>query len=80
MTIGTIIVLVIFSLVWLWIVYEMYMAPEVDNNGNIIEKNDVNIDITEEDIMGDLGCIYKGDEGEEKDGYGAFTVGRYSYT
>ena len=55
MTIGTIIVLVIFSLVWLWIVYEMYMAPEVDNNGNIIEKNDVNIDITEEDIMGDLG-------------------------
>ena len=67
MTIGTIIVLVIFALVWLWIVYEMYMAPEVDNNGNIIEKNDVNIDITEEDIMGDLGCIYKGDEGEEKD-------------
>jgi hypothetical protein len=43
------------------------MAPEVDNNGNIIEKNDVNIDITEEDIMGDLGCIYKGDEGEEKE-------------
>ena len=34
MTIGTIIVLVIFALVWLWIVYEMYMAPEVDNNAD----------------------------------------------
>ena len=67
MNIGTIIVLVIFALVWLWIVYEMYMAPEMDNYGNIIKKNDVNIDITEEDIMGDLDCIYKGDEGKEEE-------------
>ena len=64
MTIGTIIVLAIFSLVWLWIVYEMYMAPEVDNNGNVIEKNDVNIDITEEDINEDLKCMYGHDKEE----------------
>ena len=40
MDIGTIIVLVMFALVWLWIVYEMYMAPEVDDDGNIIYKDD----------------------------------------
>ena len=54
-----------------WFGFGLFMKciwlQKVDNNGNIIEKNDVNIDITEEDIMGDLGCIYKGDEGEEKE-------------
>ena len=64
---GAIIVFIILGLFWVWIVYEMYMAPEVDNEGNIIYKDDLKIDITEEDIMGDLGCIYKGDEGEEKE-------------
>ena len=40
MDIGTIIVLIMFALVWLWIVYEMHMAPEVDDDGNIIYKDD----------------------------------------
>tara|TARA_B100002019_G_C21252595_1_gene592019 strand:+ start:1417 stop:1563 length:147 start_codon:yes stop_codon:yes gene_type:complete len=40
MSIGEIIVIVIFALIWGWIVYEMHIAPEVDENGNIINKDD----------------------------------------
>ena len=39
MTTGEIIVLVVFALIWGWIVYEMHIAPEVDENENIIEKD-----------------------------------------
>ena len=35
-----IIVLVIFALLWVWIVYEMHIAPEVDENDNIIDNDD----------------------------------------
>ena len=37
MTIKGIIVLIIFALLWVWTVYEMHVAPEVDDNGNIIK-------------------------------------------
>ena len=57
MTTKGIIVLVIFALLWVWTVYEMHVAPEVDDNGNII-KDKMKFDITEEDINGDLNCMY----------------------
>ena len=40
MSIGEIIVIVVFILIWGWIVYEMHIAPEVDENGNIVNKDD----------------------------------------
>ena len=40
MSIGEIIVIVIFALIWGWIVYEMHIAPEVDENNNIIDNDD----------------------------------------
>ncbi len=61
---GAIIVFIILGLFWVWIVYEMYMAPEVDNEGNIIYKDDLKIDITEEDINEDLKCMYGQDKEE----------------
>ena len=61
---GVIIVFIILGLFWVWIVYEMYMAPEVDNEGNIIYKDDLKIDITEEDINEDLNCMYGQDKEE----------------
>tara|TARA_B100001778_G_scaffold192437_1_gene158637 strand:+ start:1759 stop:1959 length:201 start_codon:yes stop_codon:yes gene_type:complete len=61
---GAIIVFIILGLFWVWIVYEMYMAPEVDNEGNIIYKDDLKIDITEEDINEDLNCMYGQDKEE----------------
>ena len=64
LTTGSIIVLIVLGIFWVWIVYEMYMAPEVDDEGNIIYKNDIKIDITEEDINGDLNCQYEGEEEE----------------
>ncbi len=39
MTTGEIIVLVVFALIWGWIFYEMHIAPEVDENDNIIDKD-----------------------------------------
>ena len=57
MTTGTIIVLVILGLLWVWIAYEIHIAPELDDDGNI------KIDITEEDINNDLYCLYE-EEGE----------------
>ena len=44
MTIGTAIVIVFFALLWGWLIYEMHIAPELDDDGNI------KIDITEEDL------------------------------
>ena len=61
MTTKGIIVLVIFALLWVWTVYEMHMAPEVDEKGNII-KDKMKFDITEEDINGDLNCMYGKEE------------------
>ena len=29
---------IILGLVWLWIVYEIHMAPEVDEYGNIVHR------------------------------------------
>ena len=36
MSVGTIITLIVIALIWGWIFYEMRIAPEVDENGNII--------------------------------------------
>ena len=44
MTIGTTLVIVFFALLWGWLIYEMHIAPELDDDGNI------KIDITEEDL------------------------------
>ena len=40
MSIGEIIVIIVFALIWGWIVYEMHIAPEVDENDNIIDNDD----------------------------------------
>ena len=39
MSVGTIMVIVIIIAVWGWIFYEMRIAPEVDENDNIIDKD-----------------------------------------
>ena len=44
MTIGTTLVIAFFALLWGWLIYEMHIAPELDDDGNI------KIDITEEDL------------------------------
>ena len=36
MSVGTIITLIVIALIWGWIFYEMRIAPEVDENDNII--------------------------------------------
>ena len=48
----------IFILLWIWIAFEIKNAPTYDENG-------IKIDITEEDINGDLNCIYGKDEAKE---------------
>lgn len=67
MTTGIIIALIIFIIIWVWISYEVYCAPEYDENEMPIKKNNIDIDITEDDIVGDLDCIYKGDERENEE-------------
>ena len=57
----------IFVLLWIWISYEVYHAPEYDENGMPVKKGNMDIDITEDDIVGDLDCIYKGDERENEE-------------
>ena len=57
----------IFVLLWIWISYEVYHAPEYDENEMPIKKGNMDIDITEDDIVGDLDCIYKGDERENEE-------------
>ena len=37
MSVGTIMVIVIIAAIWGWIFYEMRIAPEVDENDNIID-------------------------------------------
>ena len=49
MSVGTIITLIVIALIWGWIFYEMRIAPEVDENDNIIDHtfhghNNVNSD------------------------------------
>ena len=39
MSVGAIITIVIIAAIWGWIFYEMRIAPEVDENGNIIDKD-----------------------------------------
>jgi hypothetical protein len=39
MSVGTIITLGIIVAIWGWIFYEMRIAPEVDDEGNIIDKD-----------------------------------------
>ena len=51
----------IFILLWIWIAFEIKNVPEYDENGMPIKKDSIDIDITEDDIVGDLDCIYKGD-------------------
>ena len=36
-------IIVIFALFWVWIAYEFYKAPLVDDNYNIVEE-DINLD------------------------------------
>ena len=57
MTIGEIVVIVVFALIWGWIVYEMHIAPEINDDN-------IKIDITEEDINDDLNCQYEGEDKE----------------
>lgn len=64
MSTGAIIVFIILGLFWVWIIYEIHIAPEIDDEGNIIYKDDLKIDITEKDINGDLNCMYGEDEEE----------------
>ena len=45
MTIGTTLVIVFFALLWGWLIYEMHIAPELDDDGNI------KIDIKDEDFQ-----------------------------
>ena len=40
MSVGTIITLIVIALIWGWIFYEMRIAPEVDENDNIINTKD----------------------------------------
>lgn len=40
MTAGEIVVIIMFALIWGWIIYEMHIAPEIDENGNIIDNDD----------------------------------------
>tara|TARA_Y100000385_G_scaffold191297_1_gene197800 strand:+ start:359 stop:505 length:147 start_codon:yes stop_codon:yes gene_type:complete len=39
MSVGTIITLGIIAVIWGWIFYEMRIAPELDENDNIIDKD-----------------------------------------
>lgn len=39
MSVGTIMVIVIIAAVWGWIFYEMRIAPEMDDEGNIIDRD-----------------------------------------
>ena len=39
MSVGTIITLIVIALIWGWIFYEMRIAPEVDDEENIIDKD-----------------------------------------
>jgi len=39
MSVGTIITLGIIVAIWGWIFYEMRIAPEVDENDNIVDKD-----------------------------------------
>ena len=55
----------IFILLWIWIAFEIKNVPEYDENGMPIKKDSIDIDITEDDIVGDLDCIYKGDESKK---------------
>jgi len=61
-TTEAIVVLGVFALSWGWIIYEMHIAPEVDDKGNVVKPKS-EFDITEEDINGDLKCMY----GQEED-------------
>ena len=39
MSTGAIITLIIIAAIWGWIFYEIRIAPEVDNEGNVINKD-----------------------------------------
>ncbi len=39
MSVGVIITIVIIAAIWGWIFYEMRIAPEVDDEGNIVDKD-----------------------------------------
>ena len=39
----------------IWIIYELYEAPVLDENGNVVDTKDIkNIDIMESDIESDF--------------------------
>ena len=40
MKISTIIVVTIITIIWVWISYILYNAPEMDDNGNFIDNID----------------------------------------
>jgi hypothetical protein len=35
----------VFVLVWIWIFYQVYIAPELDENHKIIKKKDDSLDL-----------------------------------
>ena len=39
-TIEAVIVIGIFAVIWGWIAYEIHRAPKIDNEGNIIDKDE----------------------------------------
>jgi len=41
--------IVVFVLVWIWIFYHLYKAPQVDDNENIIKDHDSLLDFEEDE-------------------------------
>jgi hypothetical protein len=39
----------VFAILWLWLFYQLFKAPEADAKGNIIEKDDNLFDYEEDD-------------------------------
>ena len=51
------IVVIMFLVIWGWLIYEIYYAPEYEENEMPVKKNNIHIDITEEDIIEDLNSV-----------------------
>jgi hypothetical protein len=43
------IIVAVFVVVWIWIFYQLYKAPQVDDNDEIIEENDSFLDFEEDE-------------------------------
>jgi len=47
--VGLAVAVLIFVLIWVWIFYQLYKAPLVDDNDEIIEENDTFLDFEEDE-------------------------------